>query len=128
MAAGAWSVLMSVDPLGLQTMIASKRLSVAMCAKINAQSLSFSARDEIRHRLLHRGHQYLRAHFDVAAKPLRQQPLDVRQAEIRDDASRQRDRQHEANQNRSKHRVSPHMANDERARSPWFTATRVNVT
>ncbi len=47
-------------------------------------------------RLFHRMHHELCAQFDVGAKPLREQPLDIGQTEIRHDAGRKRHRQHEA--------------------------------
>ena len=51
---------------------------------------------EIRDGLLHRVHHQLRAQLHVRTKPLGQQPFDVRQAEVGDDARCERHRKHEA--------------------------------
>jgi hypothetical protein len=61
---------------------------------------------QFRDPILHRMHHQLRAQLDVRAKPFRQQPFDIRQTEIRDDAGGKRDRQHEAQHDRAKHRAS----------------------
>ena len=54
--------------------------------EIKAQPAFAAVFDQIRDRLFHRMHDQLRAQFNVRAKPLRQQPLDIGQAKIRNHA------------------------------------------